>query len=347
MSFNVREIQYLNRDYCTAFSKPLVYLHYVDHANKYPNAAYQHVLKKEPFSDKTTDDSIVDEFKNYEKSIVNVSSKCRLMSFIKDFQLEYPNIIDDMQVYPNYTVEIVDISNRANSTPDLGIVWEINRIAPAMCGMLFENIISECLEIKWRPCDLSSVISSDKSNITPQTLAGIIERNFIKRSYMRNDCHVKINNKKFAYVGDEKLDAKHFVSYWHYIVFMSLCHFMKRDLTGNDVENALNILDYIKEHFEDIDDYFDCMSHSTFVENFSKDTNIRHGEIVRTEHLHGECDFVSNESIVDIKCYKEECLDDWFGQLWLYEKLFGPHKNLWIVNVYNNKIYKFSYDRQK
>ena len=342
--FNVREIQYLNRDYCTLFSKPLVYLHYVDHANKYPNAAYQHVLKSEPFNDKTTDESITEEFKDFEKSTINVSSKCRLLTFIKNFQLEYPNIIDDIDVYPNYTVEVVNISNRANSTPDLGIVWEINRIAPAMCGMLFENIISECLEIKWDPSNLTSVLTSDESNILPKTLAGIIERNFIKRDYIHRDCHVTVDDKMIARVGYENLNANHFVTYWHYIVFMSLCHFMKRDLTGDDVKNALDILDYIKVHFEDIDDYFDCMQHSTFVQNFSHDTNIRHGEIVRTADLHGECDFVSNESIIDIKCYKEECIDDWFGQLWLYEKLFGKHKNLWIVNVYENKIYKFKHE---
>ena len=78
MNFSVKEIQYLNRDYCTLFSKPLVYLHYVDHASKYPNAAYQHVLRSEPFSDETTNESIVNEFCEYEKSIINVSQELLL-----------------------------------------------------------------------------------------------------------------------------------------------------------------------------------------------------------------------------------------------------------------------------
>ena len=119
---------------------------------------------------------------------------------------------------------------------------------------------------------------------------------------------------------------------------------MKRDLKGVDVDNALNVLDYVKNNIEDMDDYLYEMSNSTFIKNFEKDTNIKHVEIKRLSDLSGECDFISDQSIVDIKCYKEECLDDWFGQLWLYEKLFGKRKNLWIVNVYNNRIYKFKHE---
>jgi len=343
-SFKVSEIQYLNRDYCQLItSKPLVYLYYVIHAYKYPGAAYQHVLKSEPFSDNTTDESIVNDFIEYERSVINASQKARLLTFIKDFQLEYPGIINDIKVYPDYSVEVVNLSNMTNSTPDLSIVWEINRIAPAMCGMIFENIISEALDIKWDPSDLSSVLYDNKSNITPKTLSGLIERNFIKHKYLRNDCHITVDEHMVVRCGYENLDANHFTSYWHYIVYMSLTHFMKRDLKGQDVENALNILDYMKQHYEDIDCYFDCMSNSTLINNMSNLTNLKHGIIMRQKDLHGEVDFISDEAIIDIKCYKEECLDDWFAQLWLYEQLFGKRKNLWIVNVYNNKVYKFSH----
>lgn len=343
-SFKTSEIQYISRDYCQLItSKPLVYLHYVDHAYKYPNAAYQHVLKSEPFGENTTEESIINEFKAYEKSIINASQKARLLTFIKSFQLEYPGIIDDIKVYPNYTVEVVNLSNMANSTPDVSIVWEINRIAPAMCGMIFENMIAEALDLKWEPSDLSSVLLDCKSNITNKTLAGLIERNFIKHSYLRANCHVSVDDNMIVHVGYENLNANHFMSYWHYLVYMSLTHFMKRDLKGQDVENALNILEYMKEHFEDIDCYFDCLSNSTLIKNMSNMTGLNHGLMSRQKDLHGECDFISNEAIIDIKCYREETLDDWMAQLWLYEQLFGNRPNLWIVNVYNNKVYKFSH----
>lgn len=342
-TFNVKEIQYLNRDYCVQFSKPFVYLHYMDHASKYPSAAYQQVLKKEPFTDESTEESIVSEFKDYVNECVNVSSRCRLMTFVKDFQLEYPNIIDDIEVYPNYNVEIVDLSNNNDSQPDLGVVWEINRIAPAFCGMLFENIIGEVMNVNDKIWDLSPVMCEQNSNVSTKTIEGILERNFISKKWLRGGDKVKVNSKKWVLVGDEKLDRMHFITDWHYLVFLSLQHFMKRDLKGSDVENALNVLDYVKNNMEYMDEYLEQMSQSTFVKNFSKDTMIKHGEIMRTSELSGECDFISDQSIVDIKCYKDECIDDWFGQLWLYEKLFGKRKNLWIVNVYSNKIYKFSH----
>ena len=242
-NFKVSEIQYLNRDYCQLFSKPLVYLHYVNNSYKYPNASYQHVLKNEAFNEDTTNEEIINEFKDYSDRVINASQKAKLLTFIKDFQLEYPGLIDDIHVYPNYSVEIVDISNANDTTPDLSLVWEINRIAPTMCGMLFENIISETLQIKSKPYDLSELMTSNKSNIPIKTIENTIERNFIKRELIHRSKHVRIVSKKYLYVGDEKLKDEHFITIWHYLVFMSLLHFMKRDLTGKDFENALNILD--------------------------------------------------------------------------------------------------------
>ena len=340
--FSVSEINYLNRDYCQLFSKPLVYLHYMDHASKYPNAAYQYVLKKEPFDDETTNESIIDEFTDYVRKTVNVSQRCRLLTFIKSFQIEYSGIIDDIEVYPDYTLETVNLSNESDSMPDLGFVWEINRIAPAFCGMLFENIISYSLGIEDNCSDLSGCVCDNNSNITTNTLIGIIERNFINRKLLRKGYKLTLTKRKILMMDDEKLNEEHFSSHIHYLVYLSLLHFMKRDLTGKDIENALNVLDYLKTNMELFDEYESDMENSTFIKHVSKQTNIKHGEIKRTKELTGEVDFITDQSIIDIKCYKDDEPDNWFGQLWLYEKLFGSHANLWIVNVYNNKVYKFT-----
>ena len=342
-SFNVSEIQYLNRDYCQLFSKPLVYLHYMDHAAKYPNAAYQYVLKKEPFNDETTNESIIDEFCQYEQQMINVSQKCRLMTFIKSFQIEYPGILDGIDVYPDYSLEVVDLSNGSDSMPDVTFVWEVNRIAPAFCGMLFENIISQCLGVGDIVWDLSGSVCDANSNVSSEMICGLIERNFISKRLIHRDQHVSMTKKGILMFGDERLSNLHFISNAHYLVFLSLLHFMKRDLKGKDVEDALNVLDYLKSNVELLDQYICDMETSTLVKTISKQTNIQHGSIMRTKELSGEVDFITDQSIVDIKCYKEEEPDNWFGQLWLYEKLFGKRSNLWIVNVYNNKVYKFTH----
>ena len=149
---SAREIQYLNRDFCTLFSKPLVYLHYVTYMNKYPNASYQYVLKMEPFNDKTTEELIISKFKEHVQSVLSVSRLCRLLVFIHEFQIEYSNIIDDIETYPSFTYNVYNISNNIDSIPDNSIVWEINKISPRICGIFFENIIQSFWEIHGGQC---------------------------------------------------------------------------------------------------------------------------------------------------------------------------------------------------
>ena len=343
---SVREIQYLNRDYCTLFSKPIVYLHYVKNMDKYPNASYQYVLKKEPFDENTTADGIIDNFKDYEKSVVNVSKKCKLLTFVHEFQTEYGGVIDDINTYPEYTVSVSNLSNNSDPLPDNSVVWEINKISPKMCGMLFENVISHVMEINDECWDLSSCMTEVNSNVSTKTLEGVIERNFIKRNVTNRGRNVRINNKKIVYVGDEKLCEDDFISLWHYLVFLSLRHFIKRDLKGEDVEDCLKILDYININVKYMDEYYFDMMDSTFVKNLKKETGVKHGVIYRTADLHGEVDFVSDTSIVDIKAYKSDDVDNWFAQLYLYEKLVGKRKNLRIVNVYSNQVFDFKYEQK-
>ena len=200
MKMSVKDIQYLNKEYCTLFSKPVVYLHYVTNMDKYPNASYQYVLKKEPFTENDTVESIIQRFKEYVNSVINVSKRCKLLVFIHDFQIEYPDIIDDIETYPDYEFNGYDISNRNDSVPDNSVVWEINKISPKICGILFENIISHVLEIDDKCYDLSNTMSSPKSNITTKTLTGIIERNFIKRKLIHKGSNVKINSKNIVYI---------------------------------------------------------------------------------------------------------------------------------------------------
>lgn len=345
MKMSVKDIQYLNKEYCTLFSKPVVYLHYVTNMDKYPNASYQYVLKKEPFTENDTVESIIQRFKEYVNSVINVSKRCKLLVFIHDFQIEYPDIIDDIETYPDYEFNGYDISNRNDSVPDNSVVWEINKISPKICGILFENIISHVLEIDDKCYDLSNTMSSPKSNITTKTLTGIIERNFIKRKLIHKGSNVKINSKNIVYIGDDKLSEDDFISIWHYLVFLSLRHFIKRDLCGEDLEDCLKILDYINENVKYMDDYYYDMMDSTFIKNLKKETNLKHGEIFRTSEIHGEVDFISDSSIIDIKSYKNEEIPNWFSQLYLYEKISGgKRKNLKILNVYSNTIYEFTHN---
>lgn len=340
----VREIQYLSRDFCTLFSKPLVYLHYVSNMDKYPNASYQYVLKKEPFTADSTEEGIITEFKDYVGSNINVSKLCRSLVFVHEFQSEYSGIIDDIETYPEFKVTKYDLSNSSDPMPDCALVWEINKISPKVCGILFENIIAHGMELNEKCYDLSSCLTSPTSNISKKTIEGILERNFIKRHLLRSGNNVRINNKNVVFIGDSKLCEDDFISMWHYLVFLSLRHFIKRDFSGADLEDCLKILEYINMNVKYMEEYYYDMMDSTFVKNLKKETNLKHGDIYRTDKMHGEIDFITDSSIIDIKAYKNDELSNWFAQLYLYEKLAGKRKSLKIVNVYSNEVFEFSYE---
>lgn len=352
---SVKEIQFLNRDFCTLFSKPFVYLHYLAKSDKYPEASYQYVLKREPFDKDSTEEGIIKEFKDNLNRTINASKLCRKLVFVHDFQMEYSGIIDDIETYPNFTCKSYPISNGSDSMPDCSVVWEINKISPKICGMLFENLISHVVGIDDKCFDLSAVMTSYNSNIPKKTLEGVIERNFLKRGLSYRGKVVRISDKNLVYVGDDKLSEEHFVSLWHYLVYLSLRHFIKRDLHGEDLEDCLKILDYINMNINYMEDYYEDMMNSTLARNLRNETRLEHGKIFRTSRINGEVDFISDNSIVDIKAYKTEDLPNWFAQLYLYDRLANEEnkaiecgnevrRNLIIVNVYSNLIYEFEHE---
>jgi hypothetical protein len=83
--------------------------------------------------------------------------------------------------------------------------------------------------------------------------------------------------------------------------------------------------------------------------------DIVHGKHVRNSKLHliGTMDLSSNDYILDVKCYKKEELDLWFNQLILYsqslckDRIELECKNLYIVNLLQNKYYKFCIKEKK
>lgn len=341
MELNVSKIQYISREYGVIVPKEYTYLHCLTKSNKYPGADWKYIANNEPFDKNTTCDNVINEWINYVQHEINVSKKCKLLTFTKNWQNQFTSF-NGLELAPNYKVESVNLSNNVDELSDLSVVWEINRIAPRMCGMVFENIIAHCLHTPEKIYDVSNEINDFTSIVSNKMLIGILERNFIDKSLIRKGKLIEINKNKFITIDGEKLAEEHFIDKWRYILFMSLRHFMKRDLCGSDLEDCLNILDYIKTNIDYMETYYDQMENSTLISQMKKEY-FTHGNIYRNEDLHGEVDFISPESIIDIKCYRSEegVFDDWFAQLWLYEKLAGERRKKWIVNVYSNKVHKF------
>lgn len=335
---SIKEIQYINREYCVNHSKPIIYLFCQSLIDKYPNTSYQFIIKQES-PDILTEKQIINKFKEYINSIINVSQLCKKLVFIKSFQKEYPEHIDDISTYPDFNVTITNISNSNDSMPDKTLVWDINTISPRLCGMFFENLIAFSMNIFDDCYDLNQLLQSSSSNLTIESIINILKRNFISELYINN---IRIEYK-IIYIDNEKLNKSHFINKYHYIVFLSLLHFMKYDLQGQDYENATSILSYISKNKRYIDKYFNDIKNSTFVKNLSTETNLVHSLHVKSPSLHGEMDFTSDVSITDVKVYKTNDPELWFSQLYLYQTLLqsnSSHK-LRILNVYTNQVFDF------
>ena len=335
---SVKEIQYINRDYCSNHSKPVIYLFYQPLIDKYPNTTYQFVVKQES-PEKLTEAQIINKFKDNIKSTINVSQLCKKLVFVKSFQNEYSGFIDDIPTYPNFTFDVSNISNSNDPIPDKTLVWDINTISPKMCGMFFENLIAYSVNIFDDCYNLNQVLQSSSSNLTIESLINLLKRNFISEQYINN---IKIEYK-IIYVNDEKLNKLHFKDKYHYIIFLSLIHFMKYDLLGQDYEDAISILSFISKNKSYMNKYFNDIKNSTFVKNLSNETNLTHSMHIKESSLHGEMDFTSDISITDVKSYKINDPELWFSQLYLYQTLLQSNssRKLRILNVYTNQVFDF------
>ena len=337
------ERQYIKNEQRHNVSKDHAMLHILSYGNKYPNATKEYILLKHPITSDTTHESIIEEYTNYIKSFTSVSELSKRLIDAKEFDADHPNELIDVKIYPDFTFTVSDLSNNNDTLPDPSIVWEINRISPTFCGVFFENMVTRCLKIKYDCSDLSKLLtsSSPSSVISNDTIINVLERSFIST---RRLIHEKLNihNNKI-YIGHQALNKKDFISIWHYIIFVSLMHFIKREFTGQTLEDALNILEYVNKNISYVDDYYYKLKHSTFIRTLRNEYNIAHNPSFKTKELHGELDFLTDDTILDIKVYKRETVDEWFAQLWLYEQLAGKRKHLRILNLYTNRIHSFTY----
>lgn len=338
----VKDIQYIARDYSQIHPKHYVGLYVKSLEHKFPEANYQYILNKRPITYETTSAEIVDMFKKSLYSDSSVSKMAEKLVFVKEFQNEYNGVIDDIETYPQYKYDIFNISNTNDLMPNPTIVWEINKICPTICGIIFENIIADILGIELNVSNLDDKLIDPNSNFESKNIIGILNRNFIKLnikycSIIDSEIHI------IDYSGrSSKLTESDFITKWHYIVFSSMLHFIKYDFPGHILEDTLNILDYIMKNYRDMEIYYHAISKSSFIKKMKKDSEIKHSLYNKTEQLRGEVDFISSSAIYDVKSYKSESLDIWFTQLYLYTKLFGEREQLYIINVYNNKIYRFT-----
>lgn len=324
--------QYFVNIYTKEINKYIIYLHVYEHM-KSSEDSYIKILFDNPINDLSTE-KIVCNFISYVSSITSVSKKAILYSYIKYLyeiyivnELEYKkNEYDNIRPIskecknkiqnifshlPKYKQPIEhNICNGSDKNPNRYIIAMLNDINPQFTGMIIENIIANNENIKQYAHQIA---------LSPNSLL----------------------NKKELKSCFDNLKSKH-----KQLLYDSLLHFAKYDL-DIDMFVTINKFDkYFTKHEKDINKLIKDIKNATIIRNLYTESNLEHGLSRSTNELHGECDFISDTFITDIKVCKseeKEDLDKWFYQLYMYKQLFEkPNHKLRIINFYSCKYYEFT-----
>ena len=381
--FAVKEIQFLSRDVCAGFEKELVYIWYVAHSHLVPSAPYQTVLKKYPLTNQSKTEICNKLIDTYMQEL-NVSSKCKYLAFVNEFLESYPQYEDKLEqihILPIYSVETTPISNVHDELPNNVCIWELNHIAPALTGMFYENMLNYiiretarenknksvykelCKRMNSECNDVSELLYGNQHNINTNAIMSLLNRHFLDKNKMQYGCfRAIVKNKKIcieAYDETEKLKEEHFRNRYVYILWISFLHFLKIECKSSIVVDVLRSLDYVQENMEIINEYYNGLSKSTLVRkliNRFDVLDIEHGKSFRSPKIRGEVDFITPNSVIDIKCYKTDEKELWAGQLFLYMSLAQGTKNIndneynltegVIVNLFNNEMYTYKFENR-
>ena len=355
---NTNDIRYMPQSVVSTYgSKEHAYLYCIMNHEKHPDIPISSVIKREPATN-ITPDEIHNDFITFITNIKTVTKACEYLKFIDEFNNEYENnSIGLLKINYDGIIKPIKFTpkeicfNKFTSLPDRNIVWEFHRISPPLAGMLFENMLADILQLDSKCYDLSNCFKSKntKSNITE--LTNLLNTRFLEQCFNATvQGGFMINVSTSEDTEQIKLDECHFKSKWHYLIFLSLKHFMLNDLTGEYVENCISMIELIETNKFNklISNYYDELSKSKLVHTLNNAEYIKHDVKYKYRTLTGVVDFITDDTIIDIKVHRENDHNLWANQLWLYNYLYNQCENnnkqmkLKIINLYSNEMFEYT-----
>ena len=357
--FKIDDIRYMPNSVVSAYgSKEHAYLYCIMKHEKYPDIPINHIIKHEPEPD-IPQGEIVNAFISFVTSIKKVTKACDYLEFVDNFNDKYENnsiglikLNYDGIIKPiKFTVKKIHF-NKFTSLPDRNIVWEFHRISPPLAGMLFENMLADILHLSSECYDLSNCFKSENTKSSITELTNLLNTRFLEQLFyatVQGGFMIKVNTSDDTQE-EIKLDECHFKSKWHYIIFLALKHFMLKELTGEDVENCISMIELIESSKFNklISNYYDDLSKSKLVHTLNNAKCIKYGVKYNYGTLTGIVDFITDDAIIDVKVHRENEHTSWANQLWQYNYLYNKCENnnkrlkLKIINLYSNEIFEYT-----
>lgn len=91
----------------------------------------------------------------------------------------------------------------------------------------------------------------------------------------------------------------------------------------------MDIIKYIRNNLEDLNIYYNTLENTTLIKIMKKEPEIKHSIKLKIKdhktndnnilyNLSGEADFISKSYITDIKVCKDDDINKWFAQTFIY-----------------------------
>lgn len=236
----------------------------------------------------------------------------------------------------NVTTSSLD-SAMTQSHPSEVTPFKMNIVDPIICGYFFEYMLGLAIN--------SNMI------LNSINLIQLLEN----QTYMTDICNLCVELCKDSEKDSEIIiNVDDFKSKYHYLLFKIFVDNRHKSENYHDlIYNILRVNELLSKpyYITELDKYIDELSKTIFVQQL-KQANIKHSvklEYISDEFdLTGESDFIGDNIIVDCKCYKNEEIDLWKYQLCYYKFMCKNSEDisaLYIVNLYNNKVYKYTIDK--
>ena len=326
-SYNLRDIQFISKnDKPNHLDKESIYTYYYIMRSSNVETK-EDFIRRTDFSEVSSDD-IAKQYNKKLKSISSPSKAADYYAYLHELLTTPPYMNSEFATkindpLPNYTITVKRIAGVNDEVPDNIIVWECNKRSPILTGFFFEEMFARAIgcESNVKIEDkIKNVLRGANAKTTVEQLKDFFERNHITESMNKNI----------------------FIDILAYAI-CARC--VKSDFDINACQEALSLLEYVRDESNEkyLNEYLEKLCKCELARTMQREKGMIHSKSCKNDKFEGEIDFLSNQSITDVKCYKKEAHTKWFAQLYIYRSIVDDKSlKLRLVNLIANEYYEYN-----
>ena len=226
----------------------------------------------------------------------------------------------------------LDIPN----TPPVSTVMKMHMTCPWLCGYFFEELFDIAVNNEYP----NLILKYNHTSIIPElNIANI-------KPILSELCNCPVD----YYLPISRISCKNDIYYILIKIFIKQIDFAKNYFEF--YYQFLSISRFVQSNLYEIQEYAQTLKSCQFIGNMqlsiiSSGNKLAHSVKVINDNIIGEIDFLSNDSIIDIKCCIKDNLDKYRYQLMYYYKTLPTEiakniKKLIIINLMKNQIYVYN-----